>query len=153
MITLSGDFDGANKFIGAIMENVSRSNEFLATKGRERLKDSNKNSFRQQRTPAGDPWEISKLSQTDPTGSPRKTMIRSTNLFQDTQDNSNYAMNGYTLEQYTKAQSPKGFLYGYFHNTKDNRKGSGRWWFAGMDKDNLSLLTDEFVDYIFSGKK
>lgn len=153
MITLSGDFSGANKFIGSMLGNVSRANEFMATKGRDRLKDSNKNSFRQQRTPAGDAWEISTLSQIDPTGSPRKTMIRSTNLFQDTQDNSNYVLNGSTLEQYTKAQSLGGFLYGYFHNTKDNRKGSGRWWFAGMDKENMDLLTNEFVDYIFTGKK
>lgn len=119
--------------------------------GKKNLMGSIKRSFRQQRTPDGKTWEKSKLSQTDPTGSPRMTLIRSTALFQDMQNESNYLLNSYSeLEAYTSVQGKDktgkdtGFFYGEFHNF-------GKWNFAGMDIQGLSAFENEVSEFILSG--
>lgn len=153
MFSIYGDFSESSKFLNEILANVESSNKFLASRGRELLKESNKRAFRQQKTPDGITWTSSVFSQIDPTGSPRMTMLRSTVLFQDTQDNKNYVMNYMTLEQYTTAASDKNFLYGDYHNTKDpNKPKSGRWNFSGLDLQAFNALKEDYTNYIF-GKK
>lgn len=151
MISFTSDSSQATNLINSMVTNVQNLDKFFAVQGKKRLKDSNKNSFIKQRSPDNTPFEISHLSQVDPTGSPRKTMMRSRDLFDDTQNDSNYVMNGMTLQEFTTAQSEKGFLYGEYHNTKDSRSGSGRWWFAGLDIENLNLLTVDAVEWIMKG--
>src|SRR5688572_24592655 len=107
-ISINGNFDEFDKLLNDMLTNAGNINKFIATKGKDALKGSNKRSFRQQRTPLGEPWEKSKLSQTDPTGSPRLTLIRSTEGYQQSQDDTNYIMKGDTLEEYNLAKSDDG---------------------------------------------
>ncbi len=146
MITFKSDFSDAFNFTNLMIQNINSLNEVLANQGKERLKASNKNSFKQQRSPDGDIWEKSKLSQIDPAGSPRLTMIRSTNLIQDTQNDSNYVMNGDSLQEFSNAQSEKGFLYGSYWNEK-------KWTFAGFDIENIKGFQEDIINHVFKGIK
>lgn len=146
MITFTSDFSDAFNFTNLMIQNINSLNEVLANQGKERLKAGNKSAFKEQRSPDGDIWEKSKLSQTDLTGSPRLTMIRSTTLFQDTQNDSNYVMNGDLLQEFSNAQSEKGFLYGAYWNEK-------KWTFAGFDIENIKGFQEDIINHVFKGTK
>lgn len=148
---LEGDFEKAERILSSMFINASNYPVILGRYGRKNLKESIKRSFRQQRTPDGQAWEKSRLSQTDPTGSPRLTMIRSTALFQDMQTDSNYLLEPYNeLGAYTSVQAETkdgkktGFFYGEFHNF-------GKWNFAGMDIESIDNMTEQVSDFILSG--
>lgn len=146
MIYFKTDFTEAFDLTNLMIQNINTLNQVLESKGKERLKASNKASFKEQRSPDGEVWEKSKLSQIDPTGSPRLTMIRSTNLIQDTQNDSNYVMNGESLQEFTNAQSEKGFIYGQYWNEK-------KWTFAGFDIENIKGFQEDIINHVLKGTK
>lgn len=106
----------------------------------EELRDSTRRSFKEQKSPDDIPWEKSRLSQIDPTGSPRLTMIRSTNLYQDMQKDSNYRITGDSVEVHTEMRSDDNFLYGAYHN-------ENKWRFAGMDHQGRERTLDRTREY------
>ena len=151
MINITFDSSGADNTLQEKLDNVNKLYYFLANQGKDILRDSNKRSFLQQRAPDGTPWTKSWLSQHDSTGSPRKTLIRSTALFQDTQEQGNYlpirggGVNGPSLEEFTSVQGLDGEFYGAKHN-------AGRWEFAGLDLEAMTKLKLEMANFIMDNK-
>jgi hypothetical protein len=73
-------------------------------------------------------------------------MIRSTNLIQDTQNDSNYILNNNSLKEFSNAQSEEGFLYGQYWNEK-------KWTFAGFDIENIKGFQEDIINHVFKGIK
>jgi hypothetical protein len=145
MFSLEGDFSQALGLLEGMLAQAENFPKFLKGPGTDILKASNKRSFRQQRTPWGETWSKSLLSQIDPTGSPRLTLIRSTTGFQESQDDKNYILKGNTLEEYNLAKSSgKGGDFYYMQHHNENR-----WPFAGLDSEGIDTLQDQGIDFIF----
>jgi hypothetical protein len=148
MIHVYIDSSEAKNLMGSMLVNSQNIAKILGEYARKRTKESIKESFKLQQRPDGTPWKKSKLSQTDPTGSPRKTLLRSTELYQDMQDDANYQVYGDILEVSTSVTSEKGFLYGAYHNSEVK----GNWQFAGLNDKNLNALQEDIIEFIL-GKR
>ncbi len=101
-----------------------------------------------QRTPKLKPYPKSRLSQTDPTGSPRLTLIRSTAFYQDTQDNSNYQVSGNTLNVYSSVRNKEGELYGQRLNSYKNKQ----WQVYGITDEGINAIRKNIQGLVLYGK-
>lgn len=148
MIHVYIDSSEADALMGSMLVNSENFAKILGEIAKKSVKESIKESFKLQQRPDGTPWIKSKLSQTDPTGSPRKTLLRSTALYQDMQDDENYQVYGDILEVSTSVTSDKGFLYGAYHNSEVK----GNWKFAGLNNRNLDIMQENIIEFIL-GKR
>lgn len=143
MINFIADSTKANNYLNSITQNVNSLNELMATKGRDILKQSNLNSFEQQRTPNGIVWRQSLAAKK----AKRQTMIDTGDLMADTQKDINYKMEGTTLEEFTSVVGDEGpnDFYGFKHNFGD-------WEFAGLDIESTKKMNLLITNFIMDGK-
>jgi len=124
----------AKELTVSIAVNAGNINEFLATRGKKLLKKQSKLFWSDQQGPWAGPWDT--------------TLIDTTALINDLQDDMNYLVNGFTLEQMTT------LVYGpvHFFGLKVKGHQFQERPFGGLNDEGISELQDEAIDFIYNGK-
>lgn len=148
MLEITGHFEEALNLLNGISDRAKDSNYILNQIVKTELRKNIRDNFKGQHDPDGNPWEKSKLSQTDKTGSPRNTLMRSLHGFETALADESYIQKGQSLEVFNLATPQTGksnYYYMQGHNF-------GKWRFAGLSQQGLENIQNETINFILNGK-